>query len=90
MPWCESKDCGKRDLKKEDVVFDDLRQQVLCIPCAQADKTSSDALKAEVIEKTWFGVGYSSDEGLKAELVHGGARVALHVSNDQMMKFLGS
>ena len=46
-------------------------------------------LVGEVIDKTWFGVGYSSDEGIRAEVIHGGARFSAKVSNDQMKKLLG-
>lgn len=92
MPWCENPECGKRDLKKADVVFDDLRQQVLCVPCGQvlAAQGGGDALHGEVVEKTWFGIGYSTDQGLKAELVYGGAKLAVKVDNDQIMRFLGT
>lgn len=88
MPWCEA--CEKKNLKKEDVVFDDKRAQVLCIPCGQqlADKPGEEVLHGEVIDKLWYGVSYSSDQGLKAEAVYGGARLAVSVSNDEFRKLL--
>lgn len=89
MPWCENNGCGKRNLKKDEVVFDERQQRLLCVPCGQAESTTNGELAGEVVDKTWFGVGYTSDQGLKAELVYGGAKLAVNVSNDQFRKLLG-
>ncbi len=90
MPWCENEGCGKRGLKKDEVVFDETHHRVLCVPCGQEASISDQGLVGEVIDKTWFGVGYSSDQGLKAELVYGGAKLALKVDNDQIRRLLGA
>ncbi len=90
MPWCENEGCGKRDLKKTEIVFDDIRKRILCVPCGQATMEAGAAdLHEEVRDKTWFGIGYTTDQGLKAELVHGGAKMSVRVNNDQIMKILG-
>ena len=87
MPWCENDSCGKRGLKKDEVVFDEKNQKLLCVPCAESAQDQS--LVGELVDKTWFGVGYTSDQGLKAEVVHGGARLTINVSNEQFSKLLG-
>lgn len=88
MPWCENEKCNKRDLKKDEVVFDEKHRKVLCIPCGQAALDNNQALVGEIVDKTWFGIGYSSDSGLQAELIHGGAKFSVKVSNDQFKKLL--
>lgn len=87
MPWCEN--CAKHGLKKDEVVFDEKRSRVLCVPCGQEASVAGELPKEEVIDKTWFGVAYASDQGLKAEVVHGGAKITLKVDNDQIMRLLG-
>lgn len=89
MPWCENEVCGKQNLKKEEIIFDELHRRILCVPCAQEAVASGENLD-EVNEKTWFGIGYSTDQGLKAELIHGGAKFALKVDNDQIKRMLGT
>lgn len=88
MPWCENEGCDKHNLKKDEVVFDETNKKVLCVPCGQQASLSDQALVGEVIDKTWFGVGYSSDQGFKAELIHQGAKLSLNVSNDQIQKLI--
>jgi len=88
MPWCENEGCNKSNLKKSEVIFDEHNKKVLCVPCGQQASLSDQALVGEVIDKTWFGVGYTSDQGLKAELVYQGAKVSLNVSNDQIQKLI--
>lgn len=89
MPWCENDGCEKRGLKSSEVVFDEENKRVLCVPCGQQASETNDALKAEVAPKTWFGVGYSSDVGIKAEVVYGGARLSVNVNNDEIMRLFG-
>lgn len=88
MPWCENEECQKRGLKKDEVVFNEKNRKVLCVPCGQAASVLDGELVTELLDKTWFGIGYTSDQGLKAELIHGGARLAFGMSNDQIMKLL--
>ena len=89
MPWCEN--CEKRGLKTNEIAFDEKNHRVLCIPCAETSAVTSndEALKGEIVDKTWFGVGYTSDHGLKAELIYGGARLTVNVSNDQISRLMG-
>jgi hypothetical protein len=89
MPWCQNDKCGKTNLKKDEVVFDEQNHRILCVPCGQEASVSNQALMGEVIDKTWFGIGYTTDQGLKAEFVYGGAKLAVNVTNDQFMRFLG-
>lgn len=89
MPWCENGSCGKRGLKSSEVVFDDNKKRLLCVPCGQVASEIDAQLKDEILTKTWFGVGYTSDQGLKAELVYGGARLAVNVNNDDIMRLFG-
>lgn len=90
MPWCQNESCNKRNLKKEEVVFDEKNFKVLCIPCGQAESVKADAVVPGVETKTWFGVGYTSDQGLKAEVITGGLKLSASVSNDQFKSLLGS
>jgi len=89
MPWCEN--CDKKNIKKEDVVFDERHLRVLCVPCAQeqGDVRKDADLQMEVFDKIWYGVSYTSDQGLKAEAVYGGTRLTINVSNDEFRKILG-
>jgi hypothetical protein len=88
MPWCES--CDRKNLKKEDVVFDDKRSQVLCVPCGQklTELPGEEVLQGEVFDKLWFGLHYTSDQGIEAEAIYGGARFSVSVSNDQVKRLL--
>lgn len=90
MPWCENVECGKRDLKKDQVVFDDRHQKVLCIPCGQQAAQEDPVVMGEVVEKTFFGLHYTSDQGFHAELVHRGVRLDLRASNEQISQALNS
>lgn len=89
MPWCENKMCNKFNLRPNEIVFDERNRRVLCIPCGLEATENGDLQKEDVAEKTWFGIGYYSDQGLKAELIYGGTKLALNVTNEQFMRLLG-
>jgi hypothetical protein len=88
MPWCENTECGKKNLKKDEVIFDDTNQKVLCVPCGQKVSSSNQTLTGEIIDKTFFGAHYASDQGLHVEVIHRGARIDFRASNDQILNIL--
>lgn len=89
MPWCENKDCGKKDLKKDEVVFDEKNHRVLCVPCGHKESVSQQpAIVTELVDKKYIGLHYTSDQGLKAEIMYGGAHMIFEASNDQIKKAL--
>jgi hypothetical protein len=90
MPRCQNEECNKRDLKKDEVVFDTKNFKVLCVPCGQAESTKAESAVVGVESKIWYGLKYTSDQGLKAELITGGVKMAVSVSNDQFKSLLGS
>ena len=86
MPWCNNEQCGKKNLKKEDVVFDETTQRVLCVPCGEQVAE----LRPQVVDKTFFGIHYTSDQGLMAEAVIAGTRLQVTASNDQLRQMMSS
>ena len=97
MAWCMNPRCGKKNISKNDVEFDEELQLVLCtgcyclrhpgwIPPSQVEVMN---LKAPESDQVSYDVRLSSQEGFTARLGIGEVSLSLHATPAQIQKLLG-
>ena len=99
MPWCQNPMCGKQNLKKEDVEFDERRQAILCTPCyTQANPEAGPAAKVlEMMPKSgplvnghevFYELALNSTEGIRAEIRYRDLSLQFKAAPDEIHSFI--
>lgn len=90
MPFCQNQDCGKTELKREEVEFDDEKKLVVCQECYAAEHgiTILPTMKPKVPVE--YDISITSKGGVKAELKVGEVTFGLEASPAQIQKLLKS
>jgi hypothetical protein len=103
MPWCENKNCGKDNLRKEDIEFDQETHMVLCHGCMTLvhpgwvppnEYVDLSGVIPHTIRKPFdpkFGMALQINEqdGLKAAFSYGGLALTLQVPIDDYQRLFG-
>ena len=101
MPWCQNPLCGRQNLSKEEVEYDDLRQVLLCLPCFQAANPQA-AAPADILRMipkngpmfnghpVFYELSVNSTDGLRAQLRYRELAFEVRASPDELKTFTKS
>lgn len=99
MAWCMNSECGKKNLSKTQVEFDDAIQMVLCFDCYAArhpgwyPKTDTPVVLYPSLPPgppQWnYEVSLSSRDGFRARVAYGDVSLGLHAPPDDLRRLLG-
>lgn len=89
MPRCEKDGCGKKNLKPEEVVYDENSNLLLCKSCAENSDNIIYLIPHRHQEGLFYDVRITSSEGLKADVRVDGSSFSFEVSNDDFKKLFG-
>lgn len=98
MAWCMNPECGKKNLRKTQVEFDDEAQQVLCFDCFARrhpgwyPKIDTPAVVYPLPPgpPAWdYEVNLSSRDGFRARVSYGDVTVGFHAPPNDLRRLFG-
>jgi hypothetical protein len=82
VPYCQTPGCGKRDLKPEEIVFDDQTQILRCLECSERSRLVYSSTPGNPA----YVVNFSSAEGIFARFNYQGVAITVGASMESIKK----
>jgi hypothetical protein len=92
MPFCQDQECGKTNLRKHEVRFDEDQRKVLCRPCWEKHHHPIPVEVVGVVEpKREFdlGVFFTIEDGLQIEARYGGIEGEVRLPIEEIKRIFG-